>query len=79
LSTIVNRLRSGSRIVAAGRRNVSPLVAIEAPFLEVILELASMHQPVAAVGAMNIIKSMISSSNLQQELRAISHRHVLKL
>jgi hypothetical protein len=43
LSTVVSRLRSGRRIIATGKGNVSPLVAVEAHFLEVILELASMR------------------------------------
>jgi hypothetical protein len=68
LATVVNRLRSGRRIVAAGRGNVSPLVAAEAHFLEVILELANMRQPVTASGAMNIINSMIASSELQEDV-----------
>jgi len=61
-------LRSGRRIVAAGRGDVSPLVAVEAHFLEVILELANMRQPVTASGAMNIINSMIASSELQEDV-----------
>jgi hypothetical protein len=68
LSTVVNRLGLGRRIVIEGRGNNSPLVAIEAHFFEVILELASMHQPVAAAGAMNIMNSLIATSNLQEEL-----------
>ena len=68
VATVVNRLRTGRRLVAAGRGNVSPLVAVEAHFLEVILELATMRQPVTASGALNIINSMIASSNLQEEV-----------
>ncbi len=78
LSTVVSRLRSGRRIVATGKGNVSPLVAVEAHFLEVILELASMRQPVTAAGAMNILNSMIVSSNLQEELIAWKKKHGIK-
>jgi hypothetical protein len=46
------------------------LVAVEAHFLEIILELASIRQPVTAAGAMNITNSLIASSNMQEEIIA---------
>ena len=78
MSTIKMRLKPGRRIVAAGKGNVSPLVAVEAHFLEIILELASMRQPVTAAGAMNIINSLIASSNLQEELIAWKKKHGIR-
>jgi hypothetical protein len=78
LRTVLNQLRSDRRIVATGRRNVSPLVAVEARFLEVALELACMHQPVTSASAMNDINSLIASSNLQQKLILWKKKHGIR-
>jgi len=78
LKTILNRLKPGKKLIAAGKGKVSPLVAIEGYFLEIILELANMHQPVTAAGALNLINSLISTSDLQEELIAWKRKHGIK-
>ncbi len=70
MDTVLARLKQGRKLISGGRGNVSPLIAVEAHFLEVILQLASMCQPLTAAGSINLINSMILSNNLQDEVAA---------
>jgi hypothetical protein len=51
---------------------------VEDHFLDVILQMAGMHQPLTAYGALNLINSMISSSNLQHSLIKWKEKHKIK-
>jgi hypothetical protein len=44
------------------------MIALEAHFLDLILELAAMRQPVTATDAINLINSMITTSNLSEDI-----------
>jgi hypothetical protein len=46
---------------ATGRGLNSPMIALEAHFLDLILELAAMHQPETATDAINLINFMIAT------------------
>jgi hypothetical protein len=67
--TLLTRVKRG-KLSAAGRGCVSPMVALEAHFLDLILELASMGQPVTPTDALALINSMIATSNLSDEIIA---------
>jgi len=73
--TVLARLKVGRKVICAGKGNVSPLIAIEAHFLEMILQLASMRQSLTAAGSLNLINSMIQSNNLQDEFAAWKKKH----
>jgi hypothetical protein len=75
MDTMLARLKPGRKVVTAGRGNVSPLIAIEAHFLDVIIQLAAMRQPLTAFGALHLINSMISSSNLSDYLIEWKEKH----
>ncbi len=75
MDTVLARLKPGRKIVTAGRGNVSPLIAIEAHFLDVIIQLAAMRQPLTCFGALNLINSMISSSNLSDYVIEWKEKH----
>jgi hypothetical protein len=64
MDTVLAQLKPGRKIITAGRGNVSPFIAIEAHFLDVILQLTAMRQPLTAIGALNVINLMISPRNL---------------
>jgi hypothetical protein len=68
-------LKPGRKLITAGRGNVSPLIAIKAHFLDVILQLAAMRQPFTSFGALNLINSMISSSNMQDYVTEWKEKH----
>jgi hypothetical protein len=68
IHTVKSRLKKNRRLTASGKGNVSPLVTIEATFIEVLLELAAMRQPLTAREALNLINSMIKDSCIQEEL-----------
>ena len=53
--TLLSRLREGRKTVAAGRGHVSPLIGLEAHFVDVMLQLSSMRQPLTATGALTVI------------------------
>jgi len=75
MDTVLTKLKLGRKLITACRENVSPLIAIEAHFLDVILQLAAMRQPLTAIGALNVISSMISSSNLQDYVTEWKEKH----
>lgn len=75
MDTVLARLKPGRKVVTAGRGNVSPLIAIEAHFLDVIIQLAAMRQPLTAFGALNLINPMISSSNLSDYIIEWKEKH----
>jgi hypothetical protein len=65
--TMLTRLKRGN-LSATGRGLDSPMIALEAHFLDLILELAAMRQPVTATDAINLINSMITTSNLSEDI-----------
>jgi hypothetical protein len=71
-------LKPGRKQVTAGRGNVSPLIFVEAHFLDIILNLAAMRQTLTASGALNLINSLISSSNLQDHVIEWKEKHGIK-
>ncbi len=46
------------------------MIALEAHFLDMILKLAAMHQPVTLTDALALINSMISTSNISDAIIA---------
>jgi hypothetical protein len=52
------------------------MVALEAHFLDLILEFASMRQPVTPTNALAMINSMIATSNLSDEIIAWKRKHL---
>jgi hypothetical protein len=78
IDTVLGRLKPGRKQVTAGRGNVSPLIFVETHFLDIILNLAAMRQPLTASGALNLIKSLISSSNLQDHVIEWKEKHGIK-
>jgi len=66
--TLLTRLRSNRKTVAAGRGHVSPLLAVEAHFVDIILQLSAMRQPLTASGALTVINSLVETSNMQGEI-----------
>jgi hypothetical protein len=66
--TVLTRLRNNRKTVGAGRGHVSPLIGLEAHFVDVILQLSSMRQPLTASGALSIINSLVETSNMQREI-----------
>jgi hypothetical protein len=78
MDTVLKRLQPGRNVITAGKGNISPLIAVEALFLDVILQMAAMPQPLTAIGALNLINSMISSSNLQHSLIEWKEKHKIK-
>jgi hypothetical protein len=66
MDTLLARLKPGQKGITAGRGNVLPLTTIKAHFLDFLLQLAAMRQPLTAHGALNMINSMISSTNLHK-------------
>jgi hypothetical protein len=71
-------LKPGRKQVTADRGNVSPLIFVEAHFLDIILNLAAMRQPLTASGALNLINSLISSRNLQDHVIEWKEKHGIK-
>ncbi len=66
MDTVLARLKQGRKLISGGRGNVSPLIAVEAHFLEVILQLALMHQ-------YNKLHDIVN--NLQDEVAAWKKKH----
>ncbi|MFN9978796.1 MAG: hypothetical protein ACK53Y_02720, partial [bacterium] len=52
------------------------MIALEAHFLDLILELAAMRQPVTATDAINLINSMITTSNLSEDIIEWKKKHL---
>ena len=52
------------------------MIALEAHFLDMILELAAMRQPVTPTDALALINSMISTSNLSDVIIAWKKKHL---
>jgi hypothetical protein len=75
MDTVLKRLQPGRKVVTAGKGSVSPLIAVEAHFLDVLLQFAAMRQPLTAHGALNMINSMISGSNLQEHVVQWKEKH----
>ena len=68
ISKVLSRLRPGRNKITAGRGHISPLIAIEAHFLDTILQLAAMGQPVTPSIAIEMINSMVASNKLQEQI-----------
>jgi hypothetical protein len=73
--TLLTRVKRG-KLSAAGRGLNSPMLALEAHFLDMILELAAMRQPVTPTDALALINSMISTSNLSNAIVAWKKKHL---
>jgi hypothetical protein len=73
--TLLTRVKRG-KLSTAGRRLNSPLIALEAHFLDMILELAAMCQPVTLMDALALINSIISTSNLSDAIVAWKKKHL---
>jgi len=75
MDTVLKRLQPGRKVVTTGKGSVSPLIAVEAHFVDVLLQLAAMRQPLTAHGALNLINSMITGSNLQEHVVEWKQKH----
>jgi hypothetical protein len=73
--TLLTRAKRGN-LSASGRGLNSPMLALEAHFLDMILELAAMRQPVTVTDAISLINSMISTSNLWNEIVEWKKKHL---
>ena len=73
--TLLTRVKRGN-LSAAGRGLNSPMIALEAHFLDMILELAATHQPVTLTDALALINSMISTSNSSNAIIAWKKKHL---
>ena len=73
--TLLTRVKRGN-LSATGRGLNSPMIALEAHFLDTILELAAMRQPVTTTDAVSLINSMVSTSNLSNEIVEWKKKHL---
>jgi hypothetical protein len=67
--TLLTHVKRG-KLSAAGRGLNSPMLVLEAHFLDMILDLAAMRQPVTPTDALALINSMISTSDLSNAIIA---------
>jgi hypothetical protein len=61
-------LKLNRKIIAAGKGNVSKLIALEAHFLDIILHLALMRQPLTPHGVISLINSLVERSDLHHDI-----------
>jgi len=73
--TMLSRIKRGKHL-SSGKGRVSPMIALEAHFLDLILELAAMRQPVTATDALALINSMISTSDLSAAVIEWKKKHL---
>jgi hypothetical protein len=66
--TILMRLREERKTVTGGQGHVSPMIGVEVHLVDVILQLASMRQPLTATAALNLINSMVEKSKVEKEV-----------
>ena len=66
--TLLMRLQETRKTITGGKGHVSPMIGIEAHFVDLILQLASMRQPLTATDALNVINSMVETSKLGKEV-----------
>ena len=65
---MITRLKKNRKVVAAGRGKISPLIGIEAHFVDIILQLSAMRQPLSASSALSVINSLVDNYNMQKEI-----------
>jgi hypothetical protein len=65
---LLMRLREMRKTITGGKGHVSSMISIEAHFIDLILQLASMHQPLTATDTLNVINSMVETSKLGKEV-----------
>ncbi len=61
-------LKTSRKIIVAGKGSISPLIAIEVHFLDIILELASMHQQLTPCRETSLINSLVETSDLHRDI-----------
>jgi hypothetical protein len=69
IKTLLTRVKRG-KLTCSGRGRVSPMIALEAHFLDALLQLAAMRQPVTTKQALQLINSMVTTTNLKQSIIA---------
>jgi len=67
-SALITWLKKNRKVIAAGRGNISPLIGIEAHFVDIILQLSAMCQPLSASSALSVINSLVENCNMQKEI-----------
>jgi len=67
-SALITRLKKNRKVIAAGRGNISPLLGIEAHFIDIILQLSAVCQPLSASSALSVINSLVDNCNMQKEI-----------
>jgi len=67
-SALLTWSKKNRKVVAAGRGNISPLIGIEAHFVDIILQLSAMCQPLSASSALSVINSLVDNCNMQKEI-----------
>ena len=75
-ATMLTRLKSKRKTTTAGKGNISPLIALEAHFLDIILQLAVMRQPLTPSGAIQLINSLVETSHFQREIIEWKAKHL---
>jgi hypothetical protein len=66
--TSLTRLQNNRKTVGVDRGHVSPCNGPKAHFIDIILQLSAMHQPLIASRAPCIINSLVETSNMQKEI-----------
>jgi hypothetical protein len=56
------------KLTCNSRGCVSPMIALEVHFLDALLQLAAMWQPVSTKHALQLINAMVTTSNLKQSI-----------
>ncbi len=75
-STFLKRLQQNRKTITAGKGNVSPLLRIKGHLVDMLLMLASMRQPVTALEALNLINSMVETSELKNDIIKWKEKHL---
>ena len=69
IKTLLTRVKRG-KLTCSSRGRVSPMIALEAHFLDLLLQLAAMRQPVSTKQALQLINSMVATTNLKESIIA---------
>jgi hypothetical protein len=66
--TLLSWLQEGRKTVAEDREHDSPLIGLEVHFVDIMLQMSSMRQPLTATGALSTINSLVETSNMKNEI-----------
>ncbi len=72
----VNTFEIKEKDKTAGKGTTSPLIVLETHFLDIILQLAVMHQPLTPSGAIQMINPLVETSHFQREIIEWKAKHL---